>query len=89
VHARYAQPLIDLKMPKDVAEALSVDPAYKAQAVQLKSICDKIQIPFVDTTDLLTAQENQGKPQFWAYDSHPRPEGYATIADAIAQALKR
>jgi len=88
VHARYAQPLIDLKMPKDVAEALSVDPAYKSQAMQLKAICEQLQITFVDTTSPLASQENQGKPQFWAYDSHPRPEGYATIAEAIAGALK-
>jgi hypothetical protein len=88
VHARYAQPLFDLKMPREVAEALSVDPAYKVQAVQLKSICEQLQIPFVDTTGPLASAENLGKPQFWAYDSHPRPEGYATIADAIAGALK-
>ena len=88
VHARYAQPLVDLKMPKEVAEALSVDPAYKSQAVQLKTICEQLQIPFVDTTGALAAQENLDKPQFWPYDSHPRPEGYATIAGAIAGALK-
>lgn len=88
VHARYAQPLVDLKMPRDVAESLSVDPAYKNQAVQLTAICESLKIPFVDTTPALVERENAGHPQFWAYDSHPRPEGYRTIAEVIAKALK-
>jgi lysophospholipase L1-like esterase len=89
VHARYAQALKDLKMPAEVADALSTDPAYAAQATQLQAICERSKIPFVDTTAPLKTKENAGSPQFWPYDSHPRPEGYATIADAIAEALKK
>lgn len=87
VNARYAQPLVDLSMPRDVAESLSVDPAYKNQALQLKAICESLKIPFVDTTPALVERENAGQPQFWAYDSHPRPEGYRTIAEAIAKSI--
>ncbi|MBI1325863.1 hypothetical protein GC170_22105 [bacterium] len=88
VHGRYAQALKDLAMPAEVADALTTDPAYAAQSPQIRSICDRLKIPFVDTTDDLKSKENAGEPQFWPYDSHPRPDGYATIASAIARSLK-
>lgn len=84
VHPRYAQPLMDLKMPESIARSLSTDPEYKMQAIQIKAMCDRLNIPFVDTTPALVAEEAKGQPQFWAYDSHPRPEGYSTIAKQIA-----
>ncbi len=88
VHVRYAQALKDLAMPDEVADALTTDPAYAVQAPQIRSICDRLRIPFVDTTPELKSKENAGSPQYWPYDSHPRPEGYATIAETIARQLK-
>lgn len=88
VHGRYAQALKDLAMPAEVADSLATDPAYSAQSPQIRSICDRLKIPFIDTTDALKSKENAGAPQYWPYDSHPRPEGYATIAEAIAAGMK-
>lgn len=87
VHGRYAQPLNDLAMPAEVADALATDPAYAVQSPQIGAICERVKVPFVDTTEALKAKENAGEPQYWPYDSHPRPAGYATIAEAIASAL--
>ena len=75
---------MDLKMPESIARSLCTDPEYKMQAIQIKAMCDRLNIPFVDTTPALVAEEAKGQPQFWAYDSHPRPEGYSTIAKQIA-----
>lgn len=88
LHPRYAQALKDLTMPAAVADTLATDPAWSAQAPQLKAACDLLGIPLIDTTAALKAKENAGEPQFWPYDSHPRPAGYATIAGAIAAGLK-
>lgn len=88
VHERYAQALKDLAMPAEVADALATDAAYGVQSPQIRSICDRLKISFVDTTGELKAKENAGEPQYWPYDSHPRPDGYATIAEAIAAGMK-
>jgi len=88
VHGRYAQPLKDLAMPAEVADALATDPAYAVQSPQIRSICERLKVPFVDTTGALKTKENAGEPQYWPFDSHPRPAGYATIAEAIAAVLK-
>jgi hypothetical protein len=66
---------------------LSSELAFKSQAPQLKNICDLMKIEFMDTTPALSAKEARDQPQFWAYDSHPRPAGYATIAEEIAKAF--
>jgi lysophospholipase L1-like esterase len=89
VHGRYAQPLKDLAMPAEVADALATDPAYGVQSPQIRAICERLKVPFVDTTGALKAKENAGEPQYWPYDSHPRPVGYATIAESISAVLKR
>ena len=85
VHARYAQAMVEMTTPEAIAMGLSTEPAFKAQAPQLKNICDLMQIQFMDTTPALSAKEASDQPQFWAYDSHPRPAGYATIAEEIAK----
>jgi lysophospholipase L1-like esterase len=88
VHPRYAQALKDLTAPAELADSLATDPVYSRQAKQLAVICEQLELTFVDTTGALKAAENAGKPQYWPYDSHPRPEGYATIAKAIGEVLK-
>ncbi len=87
VHARYAQAMVELTTPEPIAKGLSIEPAFKSQAPQLKNICDRLKIYFMDTTPALSAKEARDQPQFWAYDSHPRPAGYATIAEEIARAF--
>ena len=39
------------------------------------------------TADLVQAEE-AGVPQYWRYDTHPRPAGYATLARRIHRALR-
>lgn len=87
VHERYRQPLIDTGMPHETAKALTEDPAYQNQARHLTEVCDRLRIKFIDTTPALKAEEASGQPQYWPYDTHPRPEGYRTIADAIAAGM--
>lgn len=87
VHERYRQPLIDSGMPHQVAESLTKNPEYLNQSRHLKEICERLNLKLIDTTQSLKTRENQGKPQYWSYDTHPRPEGYETIAETIAAEL--
>lgn len=88
VHTRYVPALVKLGMKRAIAEALSTDPIYRRQNAQLGLVCGRLEIPFVDTTDALATQEAAGVPQFWMYDTHPRPDGYATIARAVYAAWR-
>lgn len=88
VHERYRQPLIDTGMPPETAKALTEDPSYQNQARHLTEVCDRLKLRFIDTTPALKAKEASGQPQYWLYDTHPRPEGYQTIAEAIAAGFK-
>ena len=89
LHERYTQPLTDLKLPPEISKALLTDPEYKKQPTQLAAICSRLAIPFTDTSKKLQDEENRNAPQFWQYDSHPRPEGYKTISQAIAELLQQ
>lgn len=89
VSARYAPALKRLGMDSRVADALASDPSYRRQNVMLEGLCGVLDLPFCDTTEALAAAEAAGTPQFWSYDSHPRPAGYATIARAIHRAWRR
>lgn len=83
VHGRYAGPLIELGMDPATAEALSTDPKYRSQNKILAEICGELGITLVDATEALEAAEAAGRAQYWAYDSHPNPDGYATIAARV------
>jgi hypothetical protein len=80
---RYAAPLVQLGMDPTVAGALSTDPIYRRQNENLAQVSRELNLPFADTTDALIEAETQGEPQFWEFDSHPRPGGNATIARRI------
>jgi hypothetical protein len=89
VHPRYASSLIKMGMSQAVADALATDPAYRGQAAMLARVCPSLGMPLADTTEALARAEADGTPQFWDYDTHPRPAGYATIAGAIHEVWRR
>jgi lysophospholipase L1-like esterase len=87
VSERYASPLVELGMKPETAEALSQDPIYRRQNRMLADLCSALKLPLADATEDLVREEARGVPQFWSYDTHPRPAGYATIARGIHRAL--
>jgi lysophospholipase L1-like esterase len=89
VHRRYADVQIQLGMAPAVAEALPSDPIYRRQNHHLDEVCARLRLPLVDTTEPLQAADQAGTLQYWPYDTHPTPQGYATIAQAIASAAAR
>ena len=88
VHPRYATSLIKVGMPPPVAAALSRDPIFRRQNRFLASLCAALNLPIADATDDLVEAERAGVPQYWSFDTHPRPAGYATIARRIHRALQ-
>lgn len=80
---RYAPALVKTGMEPTLAEALPSDPIYRRQNELLASVCRVLHLPLADTTDALVAGEAARTPQYWTYDTHPRPAGYATIARHI------
>lgn len=89
VHPRYAAPLVALGMNPATAAGLSRDPAYRRQGAALAAACAGFGLPLADATADLAAAEARGVPQFWEYDTHPRPAGYATIARRIRDVMRR
>ena len=88
VSGRYATPQVRLGMDRATAEALSVDPMYRRPNRVLAEDCKLLKLPLADATDDLVAAEAAGNPQFWDLDSHPRPAGYATIAQRIHRTMR-
>lgn len=88
-HPRYAPALVALGVDPKTAERLAVDPVYRNQGVMLAQICPILGLPLADTTDALIRAEREEGPQYWMYDTHPRPAGYATIAQTIYQVWRR
>jgi hypothetical protein len=84
-HGRYVEPMVKLGMSRAVAESLPVDPMYRRQSRMLADLCPSLGLPLADATDALARAEAAGRPQFWSFDTHPRPAGYATIARRIAE----
>jgi hypothetical protein len=87
VHSHYAGSLVKLGMQPDLAQALAHDPVYRRQNRHLKELCSALSLPLADATEDLVQAEESGIRQFWEWDTHPRPTGYATIARRIHQAL--
>jgi hypothetical protein len=85
---RYVPFLVDLGMDRTTAEALAVDPIYRRQNRVITQVCISLQLTFDDATPDLVRAEAAGKPQYWDYDTHPRPVGYATIALGIHHILR-
>ncbi|QEH35688.1 hypothetical protein OJF2_42430 [Aquisphaera giovannonii] len=88
VHPRYVPALVALGMDRATAEALPVDPKYRSQPRHLAEVCRDLGLPLADATAALEAAEAAEGPQYWAYDTHPNPAGYATIARRIHEAWK-
>jgi lysophospholipase L1-like esterase len=88
-HPRYAATLVKLGMDRTTAEALASDPVYRRQNAMLAELCPRLGLPLADATEALIRAEASEGPQFWSFDTHPRPAGYATIARRIHEALKR
>lgn len=81
--ARYEPSLVKLGMAPSVAHGLATDPIYRRQNAMLAAVCRELNLPLADTTAALVHAEGAGTPQYWSYDTHPRPAGYATIARSI------
>ena len=88
VHPRYAAPLIRLGMARGTAKALYHDPVYRRQNALLAHLAGTLPLHLADTTADLMRAESDGVPQYWNFDTHPRPAGYATIARRIRRALR-
>jgi lysophospholipase L1-like esterase len=88
VHPRYAPSLVKVGMSPDVAQALAVDPIYRRQQEHLAELSTRLKLPLADATEDLKRAEEAGSPQYWPYDTHPRPAGYATIARCIFGVLR-
>ena len=86
-HPRYAESLVKLGMNRATAEALSRDPIYRRQNALLAELCPRLGLPLADTTEALIRAEAAEGPQYWSFDTHPRPAGYTTIARRIYQVL--
>ena len=82
-NSRYSDSLVKMGMEQSIAEALDSDPIYRRQNEILASVCEDLNLPLADTTDALRQAEAEGTPQYWSFDTHPRPEGCATIAAQI------
>jgi len=87
VSRRYASSLVELGMDRTTAEALAVDPIYRGQNRVVTEVCTSLELPLADATADLVQAEEAGVPQYWRYDTHPRPAGYAAIAHRIHCAL--
>jgi lysophospholipase L1-like esterase len=87
VSARYAKPLVELGMKPETAEALPRDAIYRRQNRMLADLCSALKLPLADATEDLVREEARAVPQYWGYDTHPRPAGYATIARAIRREM--
>lgn len=86
--SHYAPALVRLGMDPDTAKALADDPIYHRQNVELAEVCSRLGVPLIDTTDDLIQAEETGVHQYWEYDTHPRPAGYATIAQQLYRAIQ-
>jgi lysophospholipase L1-like esterase len=86
---RYAPAMVKLGMDPAVAESLSTDPRFRRQNEVLADVCRTLKLPLADTTDALRKVEADGTPLFWSYDTHPRPAGYAVIAQHVYDVWRR
>ncbi|MFO0910941.1 MAG: hypothetical protein U0794_21805, partial [Isosphaeraceae bacterium] len=89
VSPRYAAAQVKLGMPTSTAEALSTDPKYRNQQTFLAKLSSEVGVPLAETTEALRRAEEAGTPQYWDFDTHPRPAGYATIAREIHEVWSR
>jgi hypothetical protein len=87
VGPRYASALVDVGMDPDTASALATDPKYRVQNRVMADACRQLGLPLADATPDLEAAE-AAAPQYWPYDTHPNPDGYATIARSIHETWK-
>ena len=58
-------------------------PQYQLHASLVAREAALLGIPFLDLTPVLRAESARGKPLYWSYDEHMRPEGYAFVAGAL------
>ena len=65
--------LVKMGMEQAVAEALASEPIYRRQNEILASVCRDLNLPLADTTQTLVQAEAGGIPQYWTFDTHPRP----------------
>lgn len=85
---RYSPFLKKFGMDPAIAEEMAANPTYRRQNRILRDLCEGMKLRLADTTEAIVRAETAGTPQFWGYDSHPRPVGYATIAGEIHRSWK-
>jgi lysophospholipase L1-like esterase len=80
---RYASSLVKMGMEQSIAEVLDSEPIYRRQNEILARLCRVLNLPLADATESLIQAEAGGTSQYWSFDTHPRPDGYATIGRHI------
>ena len=69
------------KMP--VSSIQMTEPRYQLQRQSLAQQCQQADVPFLDLTPLVQAEEAAGHHLYWSYDDHMRGEGYVMLGEAI------
>ncbi len=69
------------KMP--VSSIQMTEPRYQRQRQSLAQQCQQADVPFLDLTPLVQAEEAAGHHLYWSYDDHMRGEGYVMLGEAI------
>ena len=62
-------------------------PQYNIHQVELAKQCIRFQVPFMDLTQLVKAEETEGNHLFWNYDQHMKPKGYKLLGEKIFDVL--
>ncbi len=75
---------------KDYSRSLPTDldmtvADYQLHRYLLRAQCARVGIDFLDTTDLIVAEEVAGRHMYLDFDDHMREIGYRTVGKAIFQ----
>jgi hypothetical protein len=59
-----------------------------AQNRLMRELCESARIPFLDTTDVLSARVESGENVYFPDESHLNATGQAIVADTLAEFLR-
>ncbi|MBI1286277.1 MAG: hypothetical protein GC178_01750 [Flavobacteriales bacterium] len=61
------------------------DSIYNQNQVQLEKVCADYNLPFVNLSNVIRAEENRGNHLYWNYDGHLNEKGTELVAEEIYQ----
>lgn len=64
------------------------NPTYQVHQQVLKKQCEKINVPFMDFSEIIKNKETKGEHLYWNYDQHMRAKGYQLIGTTIWNKLQ-